>query len=194
MNMSFDNSDKKQCQSDVDLSCHQWYALKVYSGQEEGICGRIIDKTKIDSDFATRISNAVVPYTEYLTVRAGKERKVKKVVWPGYVLVKMYFDDSVRAGLKSVRGVFDFIGDSMPTPISDSEIQNILSLQAANNTELHNSEFKEGDNVIIAYGPLIKTPAKIVKILNDRKKARVEISMFGRSTYLDLDWDQIESE
>lgn len=171
---------------------HSWYAVRVYITQEEIIASKILDilKEKEKHDW---LSDVLVPITKYSTIKNGKERKVKKVVWPGYVLVKMRFSDDARFHIRNISGVFDFIGERFPRSLSQEEVKQIISLKEGDQV-VGNSDFNEGDNIIISYGAFAKTPAKIVQILKEGKKVRVEISIFGRSTYLDMDWDQIEAE
>lgn len=190
-----DQEENKNSSLNRDIENASWYVLKVYAGKEQAVAIRL--KEKLEGMHAAgdsvQILETQVPLKKYKTIKNGKEKIVNKVVWPGYIFIRTFLDEEARSWVKSVRGVFDFVGGIDSSPVPNEEIVALNAPDKDDNAECMVSKFKEGDSVSISTGPLHNTPATFVEML-PKGKARVKISIFGRSNLVDLDWDQIESE
>ncbi|MCK5787789.1 MAG: hypothetical protein KAH32_02180 [Chlamydiia bacterium] len=176
----------------VSMSPAEWYAVKIYAGQESYVAERLTDKMG-SSKLSRYFHEVLVAKKSYNVVKNGQNMKIQKVIWSGYIFVRVNFSEEVRSDIRSIRGVFDFVGGSFPSRVSDKNIEEIKMFESEEVEDYVSKKFKEGESVIISNGPLAKTPAVVVKTLPDGK-VKVKIIIFGRSNCIDLDWDQVESE
>ena len=119
--------------------------------------------------------------------RDGKQKSSIKKVFPGYVLVKMIMTDETWYVVKNIKGVFNFVGvGDKPLPLTEKDMQS-LGIE-----DIINLDFEVGDNVRITTEPFYNYPAVIEEIFKDKKRVKVKVSMFGRETTVDLEFNQIQ--
>lgn len=165
----------------------QWYVIYIYSGYENKVKATL-EKVIENRNIQDMIQEIVVPMEEEVEIKDGKQKTSIKKVFPGYILIKMIMTDETWYAVKSIKGVFSFVGmdDETPTPLTEDEMN---KLGIGNTVSL---DYEEGDSVRIITEPFYNSPAVIEKIQKDKKRVVVTVDMFGRKTTVDLDYDQIQ--
>jgi transcriptional antiterminator NusG len=169
----------------------QWYAIHTYSGHENKVMTNILRRAET-MGLRDKVFRILVPTESEIRTRAGKKTEFKRKVYPGYVLIEMVYDDSTWYLIKSTTGVIGFIGaGNKPIPLSESEVQNILSaMEGAAPTPV--VRFEKGEVVRVTAGPFSEFTGKIEEVNAEKEKLRVLISIFGRDTPVELDFQQVE--
>ncbi|MBR7081849.1 MAG: transcription termination/antitermination factor NusG [Oscillospiraceae bacterium] len=166
----------------------RWYVVHTYSGYENAVADSII-KTAENRKMQDLILEVNIPMETVTEITDTQQQKtVERKVFPGYVLVKMVLTDESWHVVRNVRGVTGFVGSgNKAVPLSDEEI---LAL----GVERHDIQidFSLGDTVKVVDGPLSGFNGVIDEIELDKRRVRVIVSMFGRETPVDLDFEQIE--
>ncbi len=169
----------------------QWYIVHTYSGYEEKVKKSILERAKAKG-LEDRIEEIVVPTREVVELKKGKRVQTKKKVFPGYILIKMILDDDTWYLVRRTPWVTGFVGTGRkPTPIPESEVQEILdriSSKGAAGAE----DFVKGDYVKVIDGPFENFTGVVDEVYPDKQKLRVLVSIFGRSTPVELDYLQVE--
>ena len=178
---------------DNQLEKH-WYVVHTYSGYENKVKDNL--ERRVESmDMSDKIFRVLVPTEEEIEVKNGKRRPVKRKVFPGYVLVEMIMTDDSWYVVRNTPGVTGFVGSSgagsKPIPLHSSEVLSIMRHMGEEDVKLRvNFELKEP--VRIVAGPFADFVGTIDEIDQEKQKLRVLVSMFGRDTPVELDFDQIE--
>jgi len=166
----------------------RWYVVHTYSGYENAVADSII-KTAENRKMQDLILEVNIPMETVTEITETQQQKtVERKVFPGYVLVKMVLTDESWHIVRNVRGVTGFVGSgNKAVPLSEDEI---LAL----GVERHDIklDFEVGDTIKVTDGPLSGLNGTVDEIEIDKKRVRVIVSMFGRETPVDLDFDQIE--
>jgi transcriptional antiterminator NusG len=177
----------------------QWYVLRVASNKEEQVREALARKVQVEGidDIIGRI---VVPVEQVKRIRAGKQKVHKRKLYPGYVFMEMQvkedgkIDERAWFVIKETMGVGDFIGtEGVPTPMRDTDVAKML--QEAEKPEESPSikvEFKKGDQIKIREGAFENFEGAVDSIDAERGIVRVIVTIFGRSTPLDIEYWQIE--
>ena len=172
----------------MPLSDAKWYIVQTFSGYEKQVMSDI-EKTAESRGMKDLIQEVFVPTEMVTSVKNGKTRTSEKKVFPNYVLVKMVLTDDTWAAVRGVRGCQGFVGaGSKPVPLSQAEIDR-LGVMPKNISEVN---YKVGDTVVITDGPLKESVAVVTEIMLGENKVKVEISMFGRKTPVELELYQIK--
>ena len=134
-----------------------------------------------------KIQEIIIPMEEEIEIKDGKQKTSIKKVFPGYVLIKMIMTDETWYIVKNIKGVFNFVGvGEKPLPLTEKEMQT-LGIE-----DIMNLDFEVGDTVRIITEPFYNYTATIEEIFKDKKRVKVKVSMFGRETTVDLEFDQIQ--
>jgi len=170
-----------------------WYIVQAYSGFEKKVVESIKDtlsKNKLDSN----LGEILVPTHQVTEVKKGKRSKKEKKYFPGYVLVKVELTKQIYHLIKNLQKVSGFLGsEDKPTPISDKEIQQILgqvSESAIN--QKSGISFEIGEKVKVCDGPFASFSGMIEEIDEEKSRLKVSVSIFGRPTPVDLEFNQVE--
>lgn len=171
----------------------EWYAIHTYSGFE----GRV--KLSIEEKIRTlkledKISQVLVPTEDVIELREGKKRVSTRKFFPGYVLIEMELTDETWHLIKSIPKVTGFIGsNNKPSPILPEEVGHIQK-QMDSGVAITKTKalFIRGDNVRIIDGPFLSFTGVVDEVDADHSKVRVMVSIFGRSTPVELDFLQVE--
>lgn len=165
----------------------KWYVVHTYSGYENTVKATIekhVESRKMQ-DLILEISIPMEKRTE--VTEKGEQEKESKV-FPGYVLAKMVMTDESWHVVRSVRGVTGFLGSgNVPIPLSQKDIENL----GVETTEVVLS-YEVGDSVTILEGALANFVGVVEEIDLDSKLVRLSVSMFGRETPVELEFDQVE--
>mgnify|MGYP004525838637 CR=1 FL=1 len=174
----------------------RWYIIHAYSGFENKVRDQIMaDATRLGLD---RLVEAVEVPTEQVTeVRRGKKVQSERKFFPGYVLAKLDMNDQVYHLVKNTPKVTGFLGSSgKPQPISEAEAARILNTKeeaAASPTKQKiKVDFEIGDSVKVLDGPFQSFNGLVEELDFDKSKVKVSVSIFGRATPVELDFEQVE--
>ena len=167
-------------------SSARWYVVYTYSGYENKVKATL-EKIVENKGIQDKIQEIIIPMGEEIEIKDGKQKSSIKKVFPGYVLVKMIMTDETWYVVKNIKGVFNFVGvGDKPLPLTEKDMQS-LGIE-----DVINVDFEVGDSVRITTEPFYNYPAVIEEIFKDKKRVKVKVSMFGRETTVDLEFNQIQ--
>jgi transcriptional antiterminator NusG len=171
----------------------RWYVLHVYSGFEKKIATQIKEQAELKG-LAENIGDVIVPVEEVTEIRRAQKVNAERKFFPGYVLIHMDLTDEAWHLVKDVPKVTGFLGTkTRPTPISDAEAERIMK-QAQEGTENRRPAiiFEIGEQVRVADGPFTSFNGVVEEVDEDKGRVKVSVSIFGRSTPVDLEYSQVE--
>ncbi len=165
----------------------KWYVVHTYSGYENKVAATI-EKAVENRKLHDLIVEVQVPMEQVTEIQDSKRKTVERKMFPGYVLVKMVMTDESWHVVRNTRGVTGFVGPaSKPVALTDSEVK----AMGVEKTELVIG-YAEGDSVRITDGPLEGYFGVVEEISMTRNKVKIRVSMFGRETPVELEFDQVE--
>lgn len=170
----------------------EWYVIHTYSGYENKIK---VDLTKrVESmNMQDKIFQVIIPEEQEVEFKGGKKKITTKRVFPGYAIVNMIMDDESWYVVHHTPGVTGFVGSgTKPIPLQDEEITKILRQMGLMDQKPRIIDIEIGENVRVKNGPFENFEGTVKELLADRGKVRVSISMFGRETPVELDYEQID--
>lgn len=172
----------------------RWYVVHVYSGMEKSVQRTLVDRIA-RADLETSFGQILVPSEEVVEVKGGKKSISERRIFPGYVLVEMDLTDETWHLVKSTPRVTGFLGGSgnRPAPISEKEVEKILS-QMEEGVEKPRPKilFEVGEMVRVKEGPFADFNGNVEEVNYEKSKVRVTVTIFGRATPVELDFDQVE--
>lgn len=171
-----------------------WYVLHTYSGHENRVKTTLEQRVRA-MQMEDKLSQILVPTQEVAEIKSGKRKISQKTSFPGYVLVKMDLDNELWYIVKSTPGVMGFVGTSMePTPLNDEEVEDILkSTEREPGEEVKQIiDLSVGDKAKIIDGPFTGFSGVVDEINEEKSKLKLMISIFGRSTPVELEFFQVE--
>ncbi len=172
----------------------RWYIVHAYSGKEIQVMNAIKDHIKL-KNMEDKFGEIIVPTEEVVEMRGGKKRKSERKFFPGYVLVEMEMDDEAWHLIRQVSGVLGFIGGTSdkPTPLSDKEVDNILQrVQEGVEKPRPKVLFEPGEVVRIIDGPFADFDGVVEDVNYEKSRLRISVSIFGRSTPVELEFGQVQ--
>ena len=173
---------------------HRWYVIHVYSGFERKVAQSVREQAE-QKGMADKFSEIMVPTEEVVEVRRGAKVSSERKFFPGYVLVEMEMTDDTWHLVKNTAKVTGFVGGTAtrPTPISEKEVQNILhQIQEGVEKPRPKVLFEVGEAVRVKEGPFADFHGNVEDVNYDKNKLRVSVTIFGRSTPVELDFGQVE--
>lgn len=172
----------------------RWYVVHVYSGMEKSVHKALlerIERASLEHEFG----RILVPSEEVVEVKGGKKSITERRIFPGYVLVEMELTDDTWHLVKNTNRVTGFLGGSgnRPAPISEREVEKILS-QMEEGVEKPRPKilFEIGETVRVKEGPFADFNGNVEEVNYEKSKVRVSVTIFGRATPVELDFDQVE--
>tara|TARA_B100001057_G_scaffold380267_1_gene385894 strand:+ start:246 stop:776 length:531 start_codon:yes stop_codon:yes gene_type:complete len=170
-----------------------WYIVQSHSSFENKVAQLIkeeADKAKISD----KIEEIVVPTHDVTEVKRGKRIQRKKKYFPGYVLIKSEMNDNIYHMIKNIKKVSGFLGSKgIPVPVSDKEIEKILGQMKDGVAQPKSTiDYSVGEKVQVVDGPFASFSGLIEDIDEDKLRVKVSVSIFGRPTPVDLEFNQIE--
>ncbi len=172
----------------------RWYVVQAFSGYEKSV-KRSLEERIIRFDMQSKFGEILVPTEEVVEMRNGKKRRSERKFFPGYVLVEMEMDDATWHLVKDAPRVLGFIGGKKdePAPISQKEVDSILNrIQEGTDKPRPKVLFEAGELVRIIDGPFNDFNGVVEEVDYDKSRMRVSVSIFGRSTPVDLQFIQVE--
>ncbi|MDW7663189.1 MAG: transcription termination/antitermination protein NusG [Bacillota bacterium] len=165
----------------------KWYVVHTYSGHENKVKANI-EKIVENRGMEDVILQVVVPTEIVVEIKNGKRKDKSKKIFPGYALVKMIMTDESWYVVRNTRGVTGFVGPgSKPIPLTDEEVEN-MGLEKRK-IEI---DFAIGDSITVISGPFENFLGTVEEIHMERQSIKATISMFGRETPVELEFDQIQ--
>ena len=170
-----------------------WYIVQAYSGFEKKVVETIKDELKRHK-LGDKLEEILVPTHQVTEVKKGKRTKREKKYFPGYVWIKIELSKQIYHLIKNLQKVSGFLGSQdKPTPITDAEIQRIMgqvSESAIN--QKSGISFEIGEKVKVCDGPFASFNGLIEEIDEEKSRLKVSVSIFGRPTPVDLEFNQVE--
>lgn len=190
--------EKKTEKTDIEkkieelTSRGEWYVVHTYSGYENKIK---VDLTmRIESmNMQDKIFNIIIPEEQEVEYKSGKRKITTKRVFPGYVIVNMIMDEDSWIAVRHTPGVTGFVGSGgKPIPLMPEEVNKILRRMGLLESKTKIIDVTVGETIKVKSGPFANFEGVVKEILLEKGKLRVNISMFGRETPVELDYEQIE--
>ena len=172
----------------------RWYVVHTYSQFEKSV-QRALTERILRAGMEDKFGQILVPVEEVVELKSGQKSISERKFFPGYVLVEMDMTDESWHLVKSTPKVTGFLGGSAmtPTPISEKEVKNIMQqMQAGVEKPRPKVLFEVGEAVRVKEGPFTDFHGSVENVNYDKNKLRVAVTIFGRSTPVELEFGQVE--
>ncbi|MEN5147687.1 transcription termination/antitermination protein NusG [Brevundimonas diminuta] len=174
---------------------HKWYIVHAYSNFEKKVAEQLRDQAR-QQGLEDAFSEILVPTEDVIEIRRGKKINAERKFFPGYVLVKMEMTDEAYHLVKNTPKVTGFLGaagGTRPLPVSEREVQNIIG-QVEEGVERPKPtiRFDIGENVKVIDGPFASFDGQVESVDEENARLRVAVSIFGRPTPVELEYNQVE--
>ena len=170
-----------------------WYIIQSHSNFENKVADLIKEEAE-KAKISDKIDEIIIPTHDVTEVKRGKRVKRKKKYFPGYVLIKSEMNNNIYHMIKNIKKVSGFLGSKgVPVPVSDKEIEKILG-QIKDGVAQPKSaiDYSVGEKVQVIDGPFASFNGLIEDIDEDKSRLKVSVSIFGRPTPVDLEYNQVE--
>ena len=171
-----------------------WYILQVYSGNEKKIEKELLAQTE-KKGLRENISKILIPSEEVIEMKKGKKVSSERKFFPGYILIQMLMDDEIWHIVKALPKVYGFLGGKKgePIPVSQNEIDSILNqMKDGLEKPKPSVSFEIGEQVRVSDGPFSSFNGMVEEVDEEKARLKVSVSIFGRSTPVNLDYSQVE--
>jgi transcription antitermination protein nusG len=173
------------------MEMKNWYVIHTYSGYENKVKTNL-EKRVESMNMEDKIFRVLVPMEDEIEFKNGKKKIAKRKVFPGYVLVEMNMTDDSWYVVRNTPGVTGFVGTgAKPIPLLESEVAAILR-QMGMEEQRTVVDFTVNQSVRVTAGPFKEFIGVVSQIMEDKGKLRVNVSMFGRETPVELEFAQVE--
>ena len=171
----------------------KWYVVHAYSNYEHKVKESLGERIKLHG-LEDKFGEILIPTEEVVEMREGQKRKSERKFFPGYVLIKSEMDNDLYHMIKGIKKVSGFLGSKgIPVPVSDNEIEKILG-QIKDGVAQPKStiEYSIGEKVQVIDGPFASFNGLVEDIDEEKSRLKVSVSIFGRPTPVDLEYNQVE--
>jgi len=171
-----------------------WYVVHAFSGFEKQVMRALLERIEL-SGLQDRFGEILVPSEEVVEMKAGKKRRSERKFFPGYVLVEMILDDETWHLVKETPRVMGFIGGKAdkPAPISAAEASAILQrVQVGSEQITPKTMYEPGELVRVTDGPFNDFNGVVEEVNYEKNRLHVAVTIFGRSTPVEVDFGQVE--
>ncbi len=164
-----------------------WYAIYTHSSFEKRVKRDIEHRASVEG-LRAKVGEIIIPEERIVEIKDGKRKESSKNFMPGYVFIRMEEDEELFKMIREINGVSMFVGaDDKPTPISEEEVNNVLGvMEDKQEKPKPEIKFRKGDQVKVIEGPFANFVGTVEDIDFDRARLKVMVSIFGRSTPVDL--------
>ena len=183
----------------------RWYAVQVASGCEKRVKANLQQRIQT-LDVADRIVQVEIPQTPAIKVgKDGSRRQSDEKIFPGYVLIRMFMDEDTWQVIKNTPNVINFVGAEQkrrygrgrghvkPLPLSHSEVERIFR-NAQESEPVVKVSMSTGDHVVVLSGPFKDFEGDVIEVSPERNKLKVLLSIFGRDTPVELEFNQVQKQ
>lgn len=172
---------------------HQWFVVQVISSHEKKVKKALEDSLEAKG-MREFVSEVLIPTENVSEVKKGQQKISEKRMWPGYLLIKMEFNDDSWAYVKETPGVIDFLGGEKPVPLTEKEVSDILhELEEKKKNVVQKHKVDTGDKVKITDGVFVNFVGTVMEVNHEKGRLSVMVSIFGRDTRVDdLEFWQVE--
>ncbi|HFL8819551.1 MAG TPA: transcription termination/antitermination protein NusG [Candidatus Azoamicus sp. OHIO2] len=172
----------------------RWYVIHVMSSKEDEITKKI--KKKISEQHISNLfGNILVPFEEFIEIKSGKKEKGKRNFFPGYIFIEMSMNYRTWFLVKHTDQVIGFVGSNVGTPIAVSNEEVEMIIEKMNQSfykPKHKKSFNLGEMIRVIDGPFSEFNGTVEEIYYSKNKLCVGVLIFGRSTPIDLNFNQVE--
>ncbi|QDZ39476.1 transcription termination/antitermination protein NusG [Euhalothece natronophila Z-M001] len=205
--MSFATDNQQQepnSEQPTDLK-PRWYAIQVASGCEKRVKANLEQRSQT-LDVADRILQIEIPQTPIVKLRKdGSKQQSQEKVFPGYVLIRMVMDSQTWQVVKNTPNIINFVGAEKqrpygrgrghvePMPLSSSEVERIFR-QSEEQEPVVQAKVAVGDKIVVLSGPFKDFEGEVVEVSSERNKLKALLSIFGRETPVELEFNQVEKQ
>jgi len=203
--MSFAADSPEDVQETRAAGRPRWYAVQVASGCEKRVKANL-EQRSVTLDVTDRILEIQIPQTPIVKVRKdGTRAQGEEKVFPGYVLIRMVLDDDAWQVVKNTPHVINFVGAEQkrpygrgrghvkPMPLSPAEVERIFK-QAQEQEPAVRADMEIGDKIVVLSGPFKDFEGEVVEVSLERSKLKALLSIFGRETPVELEFNQVEKQ
>lgn len=170
----------------------KWYVVHTYSGHENRARLSLLERVKAQG-LQEYFGQVLIPTENVIEVRKGQKRTATRKFFPGYMFVQMKLNEETWHLVKATPKITGFLGGDSPTPVPESQIEQI-------NTQITEGaakprprvKFEENENIRVIDGPFSGFSGIVEKVMPEKQKLRVLVSIFGRSAPVELDFAQVE--
>ncbi len=174
------------------MSDERWYAVQTQARHENRVRGLIqqeIDRSPVS---AREIREVLVPTQEVTEIRRGKRVSVVKPLYPGYVLVRMILNERTEHAISAMKGVRFVSQGGDPQPVRQEDMNRIMGIEVEEETGTRDEiPFRTGQVVEVIQGPFTDFSGTVQEVYPEKGKVKVEVSLFGRPTSVELDFTQL---
>ena len=170
-----------------------WYIVQTFSGFEQKVAETLKDTIKV-KELSDKIEEVLVPIHEVTEVKRGKRVQRKKKYFPSYVLVRMEMDKDLYHMIKNIQKVTGFLGTTgTPVPVPEKEIDKIMGrIKEGSLVPKAQISFDVGEQVKVCEGPFASFSGLVEEVDEEKSRLKVSVSIFGRPTPIDLEYNQVE--
>ena len=169
----------------------RWYVINTYSGHENKVKHNIEHRVTT-MEQQSNIRQVVVPTEQVSEMKNGQKVQTERRTMPGYVLVNMEMNDDTWTLVKNTPGVTGFVGSrDKPLPLSKPEVDRLMHRETAERPRTR-AQFSIGESIKVISGPLADFSGEIAEINEDAAKLKVLVSIFGRETPVEVNYDQVK--
>lgn len=175
------------------MSDFKWYALHTQVGYEEKVKSML--ENKLDAESLTdSVEDVFVPFEEVIELKKKERKTIRKCLYPSYVFIKAKMSDKLYNLIKKMSFISGFAGShNKPIPLEDAEMKTIFEkMENSKEAPRLSVSFKEGESVRVLSGPFANFTGTIEEVDIDKGRLKILISIFGRSTPVELDYNQVE--
>src|SRR3954471_22048766 len=170
----------------------KWYVVHTYSGHENKAKLSLLDRVR-QASLNEKFGDILIPTDTVVELVKGQKRSTTRKFFPGYMFVQMDLDQETFHLVKNTPKITGFLGGMNPQPVKETEIQSISTAMTEGASRPRPREsYKETDNVRVTEGPFANFTGTVVEVKAEKQKLRVNLSIFGRATPVELDFSQVE--
>jgi transcriptional antiterminator NusG len=180
----------------------KWYVIRCFSGHEKKVKENLLQLIE-EAGIQDKVQQILIPTETVIEIKSGKKKTKEKNFFPGYILFKGVYDDSVNSVISNAQSVIGFLkadkNEKNPTPLRQDEVDRILG-KVSHDKEVVASgglveiPFKKGDLVKVVEGPFRDFDGNIEEVYPEKLKLIVLVSIFGRKTPVEVDVNQVEPQ
>jgi transcription termination/antitermination protein NusG len=170
----------------------KWYVVHTYSGHENKAKLSLQDRVR-QHNLAPKFGDVLIPTDTVVELVKGQKRSTTRKFFPGYIFVQMDLDQETFHLVKNTPKITGFLGGTNPQPVKETEIQNLhVAMTEGASRPKPRVSFEETETVRVIDGPFANFTGTVVEVKAEKQKVRVNVSIFGRATPVELDFSQVE--